>query len=100
MRPISTTSSSMGNRGQMYQGSIVTELIFSNELMMKHQGFTPICGCIIAIHMYKNFLKKECRIIDMDGLDLLSWSLINKSNNLNVSMCVMGPVKIKFNKSF
>ena len=27
-----------------------------------------------------------------------SWSLINKGNNLYVSMCVMCPVKIKFNQ--
>ena len=38
--PSSTTSSSMGDRGQMYHESIVTEFIFSNQLMMNHQNFT------------------------------------------------------------
>ena len=33
-------------------------------------------------------------------MDLIfsSWSMINKGNNLYVSMCVMGPLKIKFNQ--
>ena len=36
---------------------------------------------------------------DMD-LIFSSWSMINKGNNLYVSMCVMGPLKIKSNQGF
>ena len=59
----------------------------------------------------KTFSQKECRIIVMCKNSILtpssdfftdlifsSWSLIIKGNNLYVSMCVMGPVKIKFNQ--
>ena len=59
------------------------------------------------------FSLKECRINVVDKISILtplsdlftdlifsSWSLINKCNNLYVSMCVMGPFnyKIKFNQ--
>ena len=73
MRPSSSSSSSMGDCGQMYHGSIVTEFIFSNQLMMERQNFTPICGCIIAKHYVREFSeKKECRIIDMSKYSILT----------------------------
>ena len=58
----------------------------------------------------KAFLK-DCRIIVMSENSILTpssdfyidlifscWSMINNDNNLYVSMCVMGPLKIKFNQ--
>ena len=39
--------------------AIVTKLIFSYQLMIKNQNFTPICGCMIAIHIYKHVLKRN-----------------------------------------
>ena len=65
---------------------------------------------MIAIHYVQAFSQEESRIIVMiknsslspssdffTDLIFSSWSLMNKGNNLYVSMCVMCPVKIKFN---
>ena len=47
----------------MYHGSVVTELIFSNQSMTENHNFTSICGCMMAIHVFKHFHKSNISYI-------------------------------------
>ena len=97
----------------MSHGSIVTELIFSNHFMIfKGQQFHFNMRVYESNTYVQAFSPNDCMIIVMSKHSILtpssvfftdlifsSWSLINKIYNFYVSMCVMGPVQIKFNQS-
>ena len=64
MRPSSTTSSSMGDRGQVYHESIVI-------VHQRHQISLQYVGVYMPYICTRNF-NKECRIIDMSKYSILT----------------------------